>query len=55
MIGSMTSVTSPESRIAGGINYTLFDAATISCEVGSTKPEEGESKTNYAAKLAIEF
>jgi hypothetical protein len=46
---------SSKSRIGIGFNYTLFDAATLSAEVGSTKPEEGKSKTDYAAKLAIEF
>jgi len=43
------------SRIGAGINYTLFEMATLSAEIGSTKPEEDDSKTDYAAKLAIEF
>ncbi|MBU1486460.1 porin [bacterium] len=49
------TATSPASRIGAGINYTLFEAATLSCEIGSTKPGEDDSKTDFAAKLAIEF
>jgi hypothetical protein len=45
----------PKSRIGVGMNYTLFDAAIISVEVGSTKPEKGGSKTDYAAKLVVKF
>lgn len=47
--------TSSEARIGVGLNLSLFEAVTISLEVGSTKPEEGDSKTDYGIKLATEF
>lgn len=49
------TVTSPESRIGAGLNYTFLEVATLSAEIGNTKPEKDDSTTDFAAKLAIEF
>ena len=46
---------SPESRIGIGINYALFEVATLSVEYGSIESEEGDRESSYAAKLAVEF